>query len=162
MVYCIKTLFTCTWLELQCKGLDAVFWLTNWQSTKAPKLYCCLLLRCTVAGVQLDAMSNGTSTTEYTGDTSYNPHSAAAAADQQQQSEGGTATPPPSGATAASSRPRRVIRAPERLINSAMGGYGGGERDDHDMVRCDSYAAGSVPGSGAVGAQPFRVQVTPL
>jgi hypothetical protein len=66
----------------------------------------------------------------------------------------GTATP-----VAATGRPRRVIRPPERLINSAV--MAGGDKDDHDMVRCDMYSAGP-PGSGAAGAQPFRVQVAPL
>jgi hypothetical protein len=36
------------------------------------------------------------------------------------------------------------------------------DRDDHDMVRCNSYNSAAPPGSGTAGAQPFRVQVTPL
>jgi len=50
-------------------------------------------------------------------------------------------------------RPRRMVRAPERLASSLA------DKDPHDMVRCDAYQG--VPGSGAPGAQPFKVKVVP-
>lgn len=65
---------------------------------------------------------------------------------------GGAATPP----TTASGRPRRNVRAPARLIDSHLGAA----RDDHAMVPCEVYGGG-MPGSGAPGAQPIRVQVAP-
>jgi hypothetical protein len=111
-------------------------------------------------------MANGATTPSSTNDAAYTPPGlavaaalaeAAAAADA---AAAGTATPGGTAAAAATGRPRRVIRPPERLINSAVMA-GGGDKDDHDMVRCDMYSAGP-PGSGAAGVQPFRVQVAPL
>src|SRR5690242_14734579 len=94
-------------------------------------VHCCT---CPPPGVQLEALSNGISTADNTQrDTTYTPSHTSSAHDQQQQQQQSE------GCTAASRRPRRVIRAPERLINSQIGGYGAVDRDDHDMVRCDGY-----------------------
>jgi hypothetical protein len=124
-------------------------------------------IACCFPGVELEAITNGTTTPSSTYDTAYTPpglavaaelaEAAAAAADA---AAAGTATP--SGAAAAATgRPRRVIRPPERLINKCSGVMAGVDKDDHDMVRCDMYSGGP-PGSGLAGAQPFRVQVAPL
>jgi hypothetical protein len=60
-------------------------------------------------------------------------------------------------ATVAASRPRRAIKMPQRLINSAAMA----DRDGHDMVRCEGYPVGP-PGCGLAGAQPYRVAVAPM
>lgn len=112
------------------------------------------------AGVELEAMNNGTVTPSSTTDAAYTPPRLAAAAataaeQQQQQQEAAAGTATPSGPAG---RPLRVIRAPERLINSAIGAA---DRDDHDMVRCEQYSSAPA-GSGQPGAQPFKVLVAPL
>jgi hypothetical protein len=109
-------------------------------------------------------MANGATTPSSTADAAYTPPGLAVAALAEaaaaDAAAAGTATPGGTAAAAAATgRPRRVIRPPERLINSAV--MAGGDKDDHDMVRCDMYSGGP-PGSGAAGAQPFRVQVAPL
>jgi hypothetical protein len=76
---------------------------------------------------------------------------------QQQQPQPQPSSTAAAGGVTASGRPRRAVRAPQRLINTAAAI----ERDDHDMVRCGGYPAGP-PGSGVPGAQPFRIEVTPL
>jgi hypothetical protein len=64
-----------------------------------------------------------------------------------QQAEGGAE------AVSASGRPRRTVKAPERLIDTLK------ERGPYDMVRCGTYSG--RPGSGAGGSQPFQVLVSP-
>ncbi|KAF6257396.1 hypothetical protein COO60DRAFT_1235274 [Scenedesmus sp. NREL 46B-D3] len=117
-----------------------------------------------LSGVELEAMANGTTTPSSANDAVYTAPGLAAAAALAEAAvadtaAAGTATPSGGAAAAATGRPRRVIRPPERLINSAV--LADCDKDDHDMVRCDAYSA-DPPGSGAAGAQPFRVQVAPL
>jgi hypothetical protein len=87
--------------------------------------------------------------------------------DQQQQQQAGQSEPAAAdeanggsdgaAATVAASRPRRAIKMPQRLVNSAAMA----DRDGHDMVRCEGYPVGP-PGCGVPGAQPFRVAVSPM
>jgi len=110
-----------------------------------------------LSGAELEALSNEAPPLNMQpSDAEYRPPraaaaAAAAAADTQQQQQ-------QQPQSAAASRPRRATRTPARLIESAQIA----DRDDHDMVRCNSYNSAAPPGSGTVGAQPFRVQVTPL
>lgn len=77
---------------------------------------------------------------------------AATTAAAAKPSEGGT---PENGEERdGAGRPKRAARAPERLIDHYS------EREEHDLVTPDSYS-GAAPGSGAPGAQPFRLQVAP-
>jgi len=86
------------------------------------------------------------------------PAAAAAAAADDASAAAGEAGAGGGGpaATVASGRPRRAIKMPQRLINSAAIA----DRDGHDMVRCEGYPVGP-PGCGAPGAQPYRVAVAP-
>jgi hypothetical protein len=118
-----------------------------------------------VAGVELEALTNGMPTPS----CSEAPYQLAEQQQQQQQpgsseaaaaaagDDGGSDTAAGAAATVAASRPRRAIRMPQRLINSAAMA----DRDGHDMVRCEGYPVGP-PGCGAPGAQPYRVAVSPM
>jgi hypothetical protein len=113
------------------------------------------------AGVELEAISSGLPTPSGTDTLSEQQQqqqpagtseaAAAAAADDAAAGSDGAAT------TVAAGRPRRAIKMPQRLINSAAMA----DRDGHDMVRCEGYTVGP-PGSGLPGAQPFRVAVAPM
>lgn len=111
--------------------------------------------------MELEAITNGTCTPSSTYEAAYTPPGLAVAAALAEAAAAADGTATPSTAAAATGRPRRMIRPPERLINSAAMLMGGLDKDDHDMVRCEVYGGGP-PGSGLAGAQPFRVQVAPL
>jgi hypothetical protein len=125
-----------------------------------------------MSGVELEAISSGLPTPSGT-ETPYNPSSSEQ--QQQQQQQGGSEAAAAAAAaavaaaddaaagsdgaatTVAAGRPRRAIKMPQRLINSAALA----DRDGHDMVRCEGYTVGP-PGCGLPGAQPFRVAVAPM
>eukprot|EP00879_Flechtneria_rotunda_P005196 GHRR01005478.1.p1 GENE.GHRR01005478.1~~GHRR01005478.1.p1 ORF type:complete len:652 (+),score=323.50 GHRR01005478.1:185-1957(+) len=105
-----------------------------------------------LSGMQLEGLSSN-----------YSSNTAAAEADNNHSPPLGSNKGLPAAAAAASGsceqdpapsaaagRPRRKVRAPDRLINSALDSS---ERDGHSMVPCQQYAE---------GCQPFKVQVSPL